>query len=68
MKKCIIAGEIFSVSSVVTAFWPVESCTGELPHELQVGRIQKFVRHTINLMENNCVIKKTHFLCDGVVH
>ena len=46
-KKCIIADELFT-SSFITAFWPTESLN--MPeHELQVGRIQKFLKHTIKV-------------------
>jgi len=45
-KKCTMAEEVFAVLSVVTAFWPVESYAIELQHDLQVGRIQKFIQHT----------------------
>ena len=62
-----MAEEVFSVSSVITAFWPVESYATELQHDLQVGRVQKFVKHTIKIMENNCAVQKTHILCTGVV-
>ena len=62
-KKCIMADEIFSVSSVVTAFWPVESFTTELQYDLQVGQIQKFIKHTIKMMKNNTVVERTHVFC-----
>lgn len=62
-KKCTIAGELFSSSSVITAFWPTESCNVALECELQVGHIQKFLQHTIKVVENHQIIEKTHIFC-----
>lgn len=62
-KKCVMAGEAFSTSSVITAFWPIESLNSELTHELQIGAIQKFIKHTIKVKENNQVTEKVHIFC-----
>ena len=61
-KKCNVAKELFSSSSIVTAFWPTESWT--LPeHELQVGYVQKFLKHSIKVIENEKVVEKIHIFC-----
>ena len=62
-KKCIMAGEIFSVSSVITAFWPTESFNSELSRDLQIGTIQKFIKHAIKVRENNQITQKMHIFC-----
>ena len=38
-KKCSVVGEVFTSTSVITAFWPVESCNLMVDSNLQVGRI-----------------------------
>lgn len=62
-KKCVMAGEIFFASSVIAAFWPTESYNSELLCELQIGTIQKFIKHTIKVLENNQVMQKIHIFC-----
>ena len=51
------------MSSVVTAFRPVESFTTELQYDLQVGQIQKFIKHTIKMMKNSTVVERTNVFC-----
>lgn len=62
-KKCIMAGELFSTLSVITAFWPVESFT-TIDRELQVGQIKRILKHTMIVSENNNNIHKTHVFCE----
>ena len=62
-KKCVMAGEIFSVSSVITAFWPTKSFNAELSRDLQIGIIQKFIKHTIKVRENSQITQKMHIFC-----
>lgn len=62
-KKCIMAGELFTHSNFVTAFWPPESHAQPLEHQPQVGSIQKFIKHTIKVTENDQIIKKSHIFC-----
>jgi len=62
-SKCVMAGEIFSVSLMVTAFWPTESYNSEISLELQIGMIQKFIKHTIKVRENNQITEKMHIFC-----
>ena len=62
-KKCIMAGELFMHSNVITAFWPPESFTQPLEHHPQVGSIQKFIKHSIKVRENDQIVEKTHIFC-----
>ena len=62
-KKCNMAGEVFSASSVIAAFWPTESCSSELEPELQVGIIKKFFKLNIKVAENSQIKEKTHIFC-----
>ena len=56
-KKCVMAGELFTAtssierSSVVTAIWTMEKFDENLC--LQVGRIRKFIKHTIKVSKIN---------------
>ena len=61
-NKCSMAGELFSMASMITAFWPVESIT-ELDGELQVGQVIRFIKHTVVITERNCHVKKNHIFC-----
>lgn len=62
-KRCNMAGEHFSASSVIAAFWPTESCSSELEPELQVGIIKKFLKLNIKIKENSEIQEKTHIFC-----
>lgn len=61
--KCSMAGELFSMASMITAFWPVESMTTAIDRELQVGQITGFIKHTIVISEGDCDVKKNHIFC-----
>jgi len=69
-KKCEIGGEYFTSvatkerTSVIMAYWPVESFTAPLSRELQVGQIQRFIKHTIKVVEDGKVVTKYHVLCE----
>jgi len=62
-KKCIMGGELLSSGSIITAFWPVESSNLSIDGKPQVGRILKFMKHTIKVSESNQIIDKTHIFC-----
>ena len=63
-NKCSLAGELFSMASMITAFWPVESITTVFDRELQVGQITRLIKHTIVISErNNHHVKKNHIFC-----
>ena len=62
-KRCNMAGEIFSVSSFIAAFWPTESCSSEAQLELQVGIIKNFLKLNIKVKESGQTKEKTHIFC-----
>ena len=33
------------------AYWPVETCTGTLERELQVGMIRRFMKHKVQVIK-----------------
>ena len=65
-KKCLMANELFSSSdakqrcSFVIVYWPVETCSGTLERELQVGMIKQFMKHKVKVTENGCVKDMVH--------
>lgn len=67
-SKCLMAGELFSMASMITAFWPVESKTAALDRELQVGQIIRFIKHTVVITEKNCHVKKNYIFCQVKIH
>lgn len=62
-KKCNMAGELLSVSSVIVALWPTESCSSELEPKLQVGIIKKLLKLNIKVKESGQIKDKTHIFC-----
>ena len=58
-----MAGEFFSVSSFIAAFWPTESCSSEAELELQVGIIKIFLKLNIKVKESGQTKEKTHIFC-----
>lgn len=62
-KKCIMAGELLTSGSVISAFWPVESTNLTIDVKPQVGRILKFMKHAIKISESNELIDKVHIFC-----
>lgn len=68
-KKCAMADELFSSSdarersSMIMAYWPVETCTGTLQREMQVGFIKGFLKHKIKVTKNDTVDEITHIFC-----
>ena len=68
-KKCVMADELFASSntwersSMIMAYWPVETCTGTLQREMQVGFIKGFLKHKIKVMKNDSVNEITHIFC-----
>ena len=61
--KCIMAGELLRSGSVISAFWPVESTNLTTDGKPQIGRILKFMKHTIKILECNDTIEKVHIFC-----
>ena len=47
-------------SSVVMAYWPVETYSETLERELQVGMIKRFMKHKVRVTENGCIQEKVH--------
>ena len=64
-KKCIIAGEILTTGSVISAYWPVESTNLTVDVKPQIGHILKFIKHTIKILdhEHNELMDKIHIFC-----
>lgn len=69
-KRCEIGDEYFTSmntkerSSVIMAYWPVESYNEPLEKQLQVGYIQRFIKHNIKISKENYVETKTHIICE----
>lgn len=71
-KRCEMADEYFTTvntkerSSVIMAYWPVETYSGPLKRELQVGYIQRFIKHSIKISTDvdPHVQTKTHVICE----
>ena len=61
-KKAVMGGELFTSGSVITAFWPSESLHQSPVQNLQVGRIQKFIKHTLKIEGENAegTVEKKH--------
>lgn len=69
-KKCLMANEMFTSSnakersSVIMAYWPAENLTDHLQSkELQVGMIQRFIKHKIKVIKNNTEQERIHIFC-----
>lgn len=62
-RKCCVANELFTTKSVITAFWPVESYNMTVDGKLQVGKVLKFLKHSIKIKENNDYVEKVHVFC-----
>ena len=52
-RKCSVANELFTSKSIITAFCPVESYSMTIDSKLQVGKVFKFLKHSIKIKENN---------------
>ena len=61
-KKCIMAGELLTSGSAISAFWLVESTNLTIDVKPQVGKILKFMKHTIKISESNELIEKVHII------
>ena len=68
-KKCDMAGELFTScntrerSSVITAYWPVESLTDPLEKSFQVGTIIQFLKHKIKVNTHDKTEELMHIFC-----
>ena len=69
-KKCLMANEMFTSSnakersSVIMAYWPAENLSDHLQSkELQVGMIQRFIKHKIKVIKSNTEQEKVHIFC-----
>ena len=68
-KKCDMAEELFTTcntrerSSVIAAYWPVESLTDPLEKDLQVGIITQFLKHKISVKIPDKTEELTHIFC-----
>ena len=68
-KKCGMAGELFTScntresSSVITAYWPVESLIDPLEKSFQVGTIIQFLKHKIKVNTHDKTEELMHIFC-----
>ena len=61
--KCVMGGEVFTTSTVITAFWPSKSCSVPLQNNVQVGTIQNFSQHSIKVRRNDAIVELSHIFC-----